>query len=263
MRTFVTSAVAALLLLSSTAKHMEGLVHAQEPRISEISVFGNQVINRSSIIATSGLVAGETLAQDRLFHAKKRILATGYFGAGLMDQDAGVKVEAEVTEANARIVITVVENEVVRGFEITGSGPIPPVDILKVLEPLKGILNLHTLQRKVGEIRALYEGAGYQGFVNEDLAVRDGILKVPMTVGRVGAIHIDGLHPDITLFLLALIRTKPNSYYNFNDLRKDLLLLRALGLEEVNFGYHDNSLRLTGIWLRVKDPPSIPRRRSR
>ena len=172
-------------------------------------------------------------------------------------------VAAEVRDGEARIVITVVENEMIRGFEITGSGPIPPVEILKVVEPLKGILNSHALQRKVGEIRALYEDRGYQGFVSEDLVVHDWILKIPIIVGRVGAIHIDGLHPDITLFLLALIRTKPNSYYNFTDLQKDLLLLRALGLEEARFDFEYNSLRQNGIWLRVKDTPSIPSRRSR
>ena len=246
------------LLLFLAVTPLNALERREEPWIVGIHVFGNRIINRSSIIAASGLKPGEKLTQERLFEAKRRILATGNFGGWAKDPDDGVKVQAEVTGGEARIVITVIENEVVRGFEITGSGPIPPEEVLRIVEPLKhSVLNLNVLQRKVGEIRAIYEDRGFQGFVTEELEIRDGILRIPITVGRVGEIWIDGVHPALAHYLKSLLRTHPGGCYNVNDVRRFLLLLGAWGLEPLDTdGLHCPPLK-SGLWLRLKDPRPV------
>src|SRR5439155_1579208 len=123
----------------------------------------------------------------------------------------------------AKVVIEVVENEVVKGFEITGSGPIPPTEILEKLKPLQGqILSLPTLQRKISDIRQMYEDRGYQGFISDDLAIKDGILHFPIVVGKVTSVKLTGLHKTQQRVVLREMKQKTGEYYNLAQLKKDL-----------------------------------------
>ena len=95
---------------------------AQEtgPKITDIIVVGNKGINRESIIATSGLKIGDVLTKAMLDEAQRRLLLTQNF-----QPDDGVRVEAQVDGEEAKVVISVRENDIVLGFNITGAGPIP------------------------------------------------------------------------------------------------------------------------------------------
>src|SRR5439155_3586413 len=113
------------------------------------------------------LQVGQSLTQEALDNAKRQLLARGTFGANLADPESGVQIKAELIGDGAKVVIEVSENDVIRQFQISGSGPIKAEEIMAKLKPLEGqILNLPALQRKVGEIRQMYEDRGYQGYVS-------------------------------------------------------------------------------------------------
>ena len=192
------------------------------PKITDIIVIGNKTLNRSTIIATSGLEIGQSVTQELLDSAKRRLLALGNFGAG-PDPENGVKVTAEVTGDTAKVVIEVVENDIVKSFEITGSGPIKPAEILEKLKPMEGaVLNLPTLQRKVSEIRQMYEDRGYQGFVSEDLSIKNGVLHVPIVVGKITELKLTGLRKTKGFVVTREMKQKQGEYYNVNQLKRDL-----------------------------------------
>ena len=213
------------LALTVVAALLPGLPATAEqdpPKIVDIIVIGNKTLNRSTIVAQSGLEVGQSVTQDLLDTAKRRLLALGNFGAG-PDPENGVRVKAEVTGDTAKIVIEVIENDVVKGFVVTGSGPIKPDEIVAKLKPMEGqILNLPTLQRKVSEIRTMYEDRGYQGFVSEDLAIKDGILHVPITVGKISELKLTGLRKTKGFVVTREMKQKQGDYYNLPQLKRDL-----------------------------------------
>ena len=210
--------VAASLLTGTTAGAQQ-----DPPKIVDIIVIGNKIQNRESILASSGLQVGQSLTQEALDNAKRRLLSLGTFGAGQTDTESGVKITAEVRPEGAKVVIEVVENEIVKGFEIVGSGPIPATEIQAKLMPMKDqILSLPVLQRKVGEIRQMYEDKGYQGFVSEELAMRNGILYVPIVVGKISELKISGLNKTKGFVVTREMKLKQGEYYNVEQLKKDL-----------------------------------------
>jgi len=212
-------AALAVFLLVPVARGQE-----TSPKIIDIIVLGNKALNRESIVSASGLRVGDPLTQTALDEAKRRLLATGNFGTHFPDEpEKGVQIRAEISGEGAKVVIEVDENDVVRGFNLTGTGPIPAADILALLQTKAGfVLNLPTLASDVRRIQQHYETKGYQAFISEDLGLREGILHIPIIVGKIGKVVITGLRKTRQEVVLREMKQLPGTYYNIFELRKDL-----------------------------------------
>ena len=194
------------------------------PKITEILVQGNKNINSSAIIATSGLNVGDVVSQATLDAAKQRLIRTGNYGAHHPDTpDEAVKLRAETDNAQAKVIIEVDENDLIQGINLTGTGPIPASDIKALLKTREGqVLNVNTLRTDVVAIQAAYDAKGYQAFVSDALGITNGILDIPVIVGKISKLKINGMHKTKPWVVYREMKLKSGDYYNVIQLRKDL-----------------------------------------
>lgn len=203
------------------------------PIIKSITVVGNKNINSSAIILASGLSVGQPLTQQSINDAQQRLLQTGNFGSHHPDNPAqGVVITANVVGNEADVTITVDENDMVQGINLTGTGPIPAATIKALMKTQEGqVLNINTLRSDVEAIQQAYEKKGYQAVVNPDgLGITNGILDIPIIVGKVTKITIHGLKKTRPWVVLREMQLKQGSYYNVLQLRKDLTAIYNTGL---------------------------------
>ncbi len=212
------------------------------PKIADIIVLGSNKINKTSVLATSGLKVGDPLTQDLLDKAKRQLLQTGNYGGHKTDPNDGIVIKAEIEENNAKVVIEVDENDVVRGIQITGSGPIPVKTIQNLLSTKEGlVLNMPTLQQDVVKIRNIYDEKGYQAFVDPDnVGMKDGILNIPIVVGKISNIKLTGLKKTRPFVVLREMQQKKGQYFNIAQIKRDLTAILNTDLfenVEPGFGY--------------------------
>jgi outer membrane protein assembly factor BamA len=103
------------------------------PRVVEIKVRGNRVLNPEGIVGTSGLKVGGPLTKTLLDQAVRNLVSTGLYGARHLDEpEKAVIISARVDPATntASVTIDVEENEIVRNFNITGSGPLHSREVI-------------------------------------------------------------------------------------------------------------------------------------
>lgn len=206
----------------------------QPPKIVDIVVVGNKSINRESIVATSGLKVGDPLTQASLDEAKRRLLLTQNFGANHPDNpEAGVTVQAQIEGEAAKVVIEVDENDVVRGINITGTGPVRAAIIRDLLQTTEGrVLNMGTLRSDIDRIQTYYTDHGYQAFVSSDISFNNGILTLPIVVGRIGQVRITGLKKTKEFVVTREMSQKSGEYFNIDQFRKDYTRIYNTGLFE-------------------------------
>lgn len=194
-----------------------------DPVIADITVKGNKNLNQESIVTSSGLRVGATINQAALDDAKRRLIQTNLFGANRVDDiDNAVRITATVDSAGAHVTIEVEENDVVKGINITGSGPVPAKVIRDLMQTKEGfVLNLGTLSRDAMAIQEYYSSKGYMAIVSSDLAMPDGILEVPIIVAKVDEVKITGLHKTKPRVVTREMRLKKGEYYNAEVFRKD------------------------------------------
>jgi len=231
----------ALLLWGILVLGVQPALLAQQPppKITEIIVVGNKVLNRESIVSASGLKIGDPVTQASLDEAKRRLMQTGNFGIHSANPDDAVKIQAEVTGQNAKVVIDVDENDVVKGINLTGTGPIPPAVLLGTPEhpgliqtKVGNILNLPILQQDLTRITDYYRQKGYEAMASEDLGMKDGILNIPLIVAKVQSVRINGLHKTKPYVVLREMHQKQGAYFNVNELREDVTRLLNTDLFE-------------------------------
>lgn len=220
-----------LIILACPAHSQEG-----PPKIADIIILGNKVLNREYILITSGLKVGDPVTQANLDEAKRKLLQTGNFGMHKTNPNDGVTIKSEFMEKekSAKVVVDVDENDKILGITISGSGPIKP-DVVqsKMATKVGDVLNLPLLQRDVETIQKLYDEKGYQAFVSEDVGIKDGILNIPIVIGRINSVTVKGLKKTKTFVVTReLEHSRKGSLYNVNQLKKDLTNLYNTDLFE-------------------------------
>lgn len=192
-----------------------------EPKVTEIVINGNRNLNREAIIGMSGLKIGDVVTQALLDSAKRRLVQTEYFGGTLDDPDTAVKVVAQIEGSNARVVIDVVENDLIKSINITGTGPVAAADIKALLSTKEGtVLNMNTLRGDATRIQDTYKAKGYQGAVG-DIQINNGVLDIPIVVARVNTVKITGLKKTHEYVVAREMRLKKGSYFSSSQFEKD------------------------------------------
>jgi hypothetical protein len=196
------------------------------PKIAQIIVRGNKLLNSHAVISASGLRVGQSATPKALEQASRNLVATGNFGARHIDDpEKAVQIKAEVAPGTneAKVLIEVDENDVVKGFNVT-SGPMPPKDVLALLQTrVDRVLNLNTLRGDVERIQNYYKDKGHLAFVKpEGFGLTNNILNIPIEVGKFGGYHWGGLPKKLAADLDRAVQLKPGAYFHLPTYEQDL-----------------------------------------
>lgn len=227
--------VAGILLIGmmSQVAVPAGQVVESDPTIIEVNIRGNKLLNRESIASASGLKAGMPLTKDALAQAARNLISTGNFGCHHPDDPSRAVVitsDVDATANTARVTIDVDENDVVKGFNITGVGPIKPQEVLAAIHTKLGaILNLNTLRSDVAGLRQLCAGKGYQAAVSsEGFRITNGILDIPVVVGKFGGYRLPPLPAGLADEIRRVTQLKPGAYFHWPTIEADLKRIAAV-----------------------------------
>ncbi|MCX6359599.1 MAG: BamA/TamA family outer membrane protein [Armatimonadetes bacterium] len=202
---------------------------AQGPTISKIDVVGNKNMSREAVVAVSGLKIGDAVSQKALDEAKRKLLLTQLYGANRVDDpEEAVRIRAELTGDAATVIIEVEENDLVKGINISGTGPVPAATIRSLMQTKEGtILNMGVLKRDADAIQAYYSDRKYQAVVG-DVSLKDGILEVPVIVAKVDKVRVTGLKKTMQHVVTREMKMKPGQYFNAEEFRKDYFRIISL-----------------------------------
>ncbi len=244
----------ALLSLGATA------AFAQQPaaKITEIVIVGNKNINRESILATSGLKVGDPLSQVAINQAKGRLLSTQNFGMHQPDNpEDGVRITAatDPKDGSTVITITVDENDLVTGVNLSGTGPVPAADIRALLQTKEGrVLNLGTLKQDADRIKEYYTSKGYTALVSSDVVLEKGILNLPIIVGVVNKIKVVGARKTREVVVTREMKLKQGDYFNVDQFGKDINRIFNTNLfEDVSPAIVQSEIGKVDITLNVQE----------
>jgi outer membrane protein assembly factor BamA len=225
--------------------------------VEKIIVTGNRVLNSASILADAGVKEGDPCTDQTISQVVARLNATGSFG--MYSQTDAVRAHFEENSPSSGkcwLVIEVVENEPITSVSITGSGPIKPEEIDKLIT--RGpVYNEKQFLQDTVHITAMYNRQGY-GIVfgpdsGPDEKVR-GQLNVAIIVKRVGEITVVGNHRVKSSAILGAMKTRKGDYYNRLQMEKDRARLASLGLfEEIVVEERVLDPKRVGLTIRVKE----------
>lgn len=227
--------------------------------IGEIVILGNKVLNSEAIIIFSGHKVGDPCNNQTLLEMQENIARTGYFGrmSGSLDEAIRIRTEeSNPPDGKCKVIIEVEENPKVTATQITGSGPIKPEEIARLITPTP-VFNEIQIQRDAIAIQEAYEKQGYIGTIAGLDIDESGVLKIDILVARVAEIKIAGNRKTRNRVILREMETREGDYYNINTILEDRRRLTNLDLfEEVNIT--ENNLGPGRIGLTI----NVPEKRS-
>jgi outer membrane protein insertion porin family len=204
-------------------------------RIGKIIIIGNKTLNAETIIAYSGHKIGDPCTDRTIDEIVTNLNKTGYFGEHTTEENA-VRVHVEENNPSnglCNVIIEVDENDTVKSVSISGSGPIKPDDIKKLIHIKPGTVYSYSQFSNDGiDIENLYRQQGYSAVVS-DVAFdpnNPGVLNVTILVTRVAEIKITGNRRTKARVILREMKTKVGDYFNVNTLNKDRQRLYNLDL---------------------------------
>ncbi len=226
------------------------------PTIGEFIITGNKTFSKDAIIALSRHRIGDPCNDAVLNEIKANLSQTGYFGTqhNLDNPDDWVRVQAEDDNSGSgkcKVVIRVDENDPIKDFSVTGSGPVKIEEVQNLVHAKKGgVYNYIQFQRDAEDIMRLYNSKGYVATLGQGAGMDDkGVLTVPITVVRVAEIRLVKLKKTQRKVILRELETKVGGFYNRDIWQKDRIRLLNLDLfEEVIPGEEliaDGEIRLT------------------
>lgn len=185
-----------LATIVPTAAQAQQQVPAGTQTIGEFIITGNKTFSKDAIIALSRHKIGDPCTDAVLQEIKTNLSQTGYFGTqrNLDNPEDWVRVQSEDDNSGTgkcKIVIRVDENDPIKDFSITGSGPIKIEEVQNLVHAKKGgVYNYIQFQRDAEDIMRLYNSKGYVATLGEGAGMDDkGVLTVPITVVRVSTLR--------------------------------------------------------------------------
>ncbi|MCW3095607.1 MAG: Beta-barrel assembly machine subunit BamA [Chthonomonadaceae bacterium] len=207
--------------------------------IGEFIITGNKTFNKDTIIALSRHKVGDPCNEQVLNEIKANLSQTGYFGTqhNLDNPEEWVRVQAEDDNSGSgkcKVVIRVDENDPIKDFSITGSGPVKIEEIQNLVHAKKGgVYNYIQFQRDAEDIMRLYNSKGFVATLGEGAGMDDkGVLNVPITVVRVAEIRLVKNKKTQRKVVLRELQTKVGGFYNRDTWQQDRIRLLNLDLFE-------------------------------
>ena len=232
---FATLGLVALAPISAAAQQAP----AGTQTIGDFIITGNKTLSKDAIIALSRHKIGDPCNDQVLSEIKANLSQTGYFGTqhNLDNPEDWVRVQAEDENpptGKCKVVIRVDENDPIKDFSVTGSGPVKIEDIQNLVHAKKGgVYNYIQFQRDAEEIMRLYNSKGYVATLGEGAGMDDkGVLTIPITVVRVAEIRLVKNRKTQRNVILRELKTKVGGFYNRDIWQQDRIRLLNLDLFE-------------------------------
>lgn len=230
----------ALLMLGSALP-----TAAQEQKVAEIVITGNENVNREAILNVVQVKPGDTFSQEAVNKSKQAIENLGFFTA--------ISSRTEPAADGLRVIFDVVENPVIKEIRVIGHEPLSAQRVLDAMRLKPGhIVNTRTWREDLDAIQRLYQEEGYIAFVTEDSEVdREGILTIPILVHRVESLEIEGNRKTKEYVFLREMRLSPGDYYNEKVLTEDyrrifnLDVLETMAAPRIDPGSEIGQVRVT------------------
>ncbi len=207
--------------------------------IGDFIITGNKTLSKDAIIALSRHRIGDPCNDQVLSEIKANLSQTGYFGTqhNLDTPEDWVRVQAEDENpptGKCKVVIRVDENDPIKDFSITGSGPVKIEEVQNLVHAKKGgVYNYIQFQRDAEDIMRLYNSKGYVATLGEGAGMDDkGVLTVPITVVRVAEIRLVKNRKTQRNVVLRELKTKVGGFYNRDVWQQDRIRLLNLDLFE-------------------------------
>ena len=189
--------------------------------ISQVEIFGNNIIETSFIKDQLSSKEGYIYDRKNISADLNKIYKTGYFtqnirAVPLRAQDGGI-----------RLRIIVEENPPIKGFTVEGNNVVATRDIMDILSQYEGqpqnILNINSA---IEQIQEMYSIKGYilarVTSVQDD---PDGIVNILVDEGVINDVIVEGNYKTRDFIVKRNILLQPGTVYNENIMRDDILRL--------------------------------------
>jgi outer membrane protein insertion porin family len=188
-----------------------------EPPITAIEVRGNEHISADTVTAVLTARVDQPYSAALAADQEKAVRDLGWF--------YDVKVTTEPTEQGVRMVVSVVENPVIKGIVIEGNTVYSDEQLTAVMHSKPGqVSNNKTVVQDLKAIREKYQSAGYIFTQIVDVVTdsKTGNLVITLVEGQVEEVRVSGNHKTKSHVITREMRTKPGDVLNAERLRRDL-----------------------------------------
>ncbi len=189
--------------------------------INDIEIMGANIIKPEFILKKMFLQKGDLYDKDLMQQDLKTIYKLGYF----TERMKAIPVKNSNGTISLKIILE--ENVPVTDFTIEGNTVVSSDELMAYLLPLKGKpQNIADINAAMEKINACYYSKGYiLSKIDSIYDDPDGVLNLSITEGKINKILISGNEKTKEFVVERNIMTEPDTVYNENILRQDLVRL--------------------------------------
>ena len=189
--------------------------------INDIEILGANIIKPEFILQKLFLKKGELYDKNLMQQDLKTIYKLGYF----TERMKAIPVRNPNGTVSLKIILE--ENIPVTDFTIEGNTVVSNEELMQYLLPLKGKpQNIAAINSAMQSINECYYSKGYiLSKIDSIYDDPDGVLNLSITEGKINKIIISGNEKTKEYVIERNIMTEPNSVYNENIIKQDLVRL--------------------------------------
>ena len=189
--------------------------------INDIEILGANIIKPEFILQKLSLKKGELYDKDLMQQDLKTIYKLGYF----TERMKAIPLRNPNGTVSLKIILE--ENIPVTDFTIEGNTVVSNDELMQYLLPLKGKpQNITAINSAMQNINECYYSKGYiLSKIDSIYDDPDGVLNLSVTEGKINKIIISGNEKTKEYVIERNIMTEPNSVYNENIIKQDLVRL--------------------------------------
>ena len=193
--------------------------------VDEIKIEGNRLVATEDISSVLKTKRGDAFVREQVFDDLKAINEMGYF------DEKSLQVVPELANGGVLLKIRVVENAPVTQFSFQGNGVIKTEDISKIFSDQLGKpQNLTQLSSSIDKVEQMYHDKGYVlARVTDVKDFPDGSVSLTINEGTIDKIEISGNKKTKDYIIRNVLKVKPGTVYNEQQLATDLKKLYTQG----------------------------------
>lgn len=193
--------------------------------IDEINIEGNRLVGTEEIQNVLKTKRGDTFVREQVFDDLKAINEMGYF------DEKSLQVLPELKNGGVLLKIRVQENAPVTQISIQGNEVLKTEDISKIFaDQLGKPQNLTQLSSSIDKVEQLYHDKGFVlARVTDVKDFPDGSVSLTINEGQIDKVEISGNRKTKDYIIRNVLKVKPGTIYNEQQLANDLKKLYANG----------------------------------
>lgn len=193
--------------------------------VDEIKIEGNRLVSTEDISSVLKTKRGDAFVREQVFDDLKAINEMGYF------DEKSLQVLPELANGGVLLKIRVVENAPVTQFSFQGNGVIKTEDISKIFSDQLGKpQNLTQLSSSIDKVEQMYHDKGFVlARVTDVKDFPDGSVSLTINEGTIDQIEISGNKKTKDYIIRNVLKVKPGTVYNEQQLATDLKKLYTQG----------------------------------